>query len=185
MESAQFDLAADITQIPTNFQEVLLIKGEGSTKGRRATEATEQDRELAARFLRQLPQGQLDWDNEAPKCDPCYLYDRLSLSDISKSIRAEMTWESLLQVLAGRRLEFPDNDLYQLVVLSTYQVALKSGANKDVLDKYLSQAIRNSPHTLKLKLYAVLKCLAILAYLERSLRTRAFEVPLRGIYYLE
>lgn len=182
MESVYFELAADTSQVPADIRdEKLSTRGTTSTKGERATEATPHDRDLITRFLKQLPKGQLDWDNEVPKCDPSYLYDRLSLSDIRTSSRAEMTWESLLQALADRRHEFPNNDLYQLVILSFYRVALKSGAKKNVLDQYLSQAISNSSQTLKLKLGAALKCNAILAYLEGPLHTRAAEVPLRGM----
>ncbi|KAF4979089.1 hypothetical protein FZEAL_4649 [Fusarium zealandicum] len=141
----------------------------------------ETQRKWIKNWMKRLPQGDEDWDNNCPSTpdDIQRLRDRLTLSHIES--RHEMDWTTLLDAYASSAKDFEGRELqlHSMVMVAACHVAYNHGLSRDEMLQAMAKCINGGSDTLRSKRFALPKCIQIGDELANVLGVRAYELPLR------
>ncbi|KAM5376984.1 hypothetical protein ACJZ2D_005186 [Fusarium nematophilum] len=142
----------------------------------------ETQRRWIKNWMKRLPQGDEDWDNNTPSTpdEIQILRGRLTLSHVES--RHEMDWETLLDAYAAAAKDFEGRELqlHSMVMVAACHVAFHHGLSRDEMLKAMAKCISGGSDTLRSKRFALPKCIQIGDELANVLGVRAYELPLRG-----
>ncbi|KAM5351741.1 hypothetical protein ACJ41O_004464 [Fusarium nematophilum] len=141
----------------------------------------ETQRRWIKNWMKRLPQGDEDWDNNTPSTpdEIQILRGRLTLSHVES--RHEMDWETLLDAYAAAAKDFEGRELqlHSMVMVAACHVAFHHGLSRDEMLKAMAKCISGGSDTLRSKRFALPKCIQIGDELANVLGVRAYELPLR------
>ncbi|KAI5466287.1 hypothetical protein BGZ63DRAFT_400682 [Mariannaea sp. PMI_226] len=167
-----------------NFVPEFIIESPGhGTQAQRATRrrGMETHRKWIKNWLRKLPQGNADWNNDFPSTaeDIDRIRKRLTLSHLES--RGQMDWVTLLDTYAACANQFDGRELqlYSMIMVATCHVAHNNGLPRDMMVEAMGKCITGGTDTLRSKRFALPKCIQIGDELAKVLGVRAYELPLR------
>ncbi|KAJ4249382.1 hypothetical protein NW762_012233 [Fusarium torreyae] len=138
-------------------------------------------RKWVQNWMKKLPQGDEDWDNNSPSTpeEIQRLRDRLTLSHIES--RQEMDWETLLNTYAAAARDFEGREfqLHSMVMVALCLVAHSQGLTRELVIELMAKSVSGGSDTLRSKRFALPKCVQIGDALAKVLGVRAYELPLR------
>ncbi|KAF5023856.1 hypothetical protein F66182_4060 [Fusarium sp. NRRL 66182] len=133
-------------------------------------------------WMKKLPQGDEDWDNNIPSTpeDIQRLRSRLTISHIGS--RRDMDWVTLLETYAASAKDFEGREaqLHAMVMVAACQVAYSHGLSKEDMHAVMAKCVTGGSDTLRSKRFALPKSIKISDELANVLGARAYELPLRG-----
>ncbi|KAH6888488.1 hypothetical protein B0T10DRAFT_55266 [Thelonectria olida] len=161
----------------------------------KSTKTDAQVEEEVVSFLRGLPQGEEDWDNNKPETEEDLLELRKGLTlsvsfsndqHYSRQDRAEWTWTQLLEEYANHMahvhpVDGLERQMYEFVFTGLCSIGLKVYyMDMRQVDKIMSTALRDSGNMLSKKRMGVPKYIEMLNVLDSYLMgERAHEIPMR------
>ncbi|RMJ12622.1 hypothetical protein BHE90_009328 [Fusarium euwallaceae] len=170
-------------QQPPGFAAEFIVEDPGRPVPQRPVRrrGLETQRKWIRNWMKRLPQGDEDWDNNSPSTpdDIQRLRDRLTLSHIQS--RHEMDWATLLDTYAAAAKDFEGRELqlHSMVMVAACHVAYNNGLPRDDMLQAMAKCISGGSDTLRSKRFALPKCILIGDELASVLGVRAYELPLR------
>ncbi|KAM0554157.1 hypothetical protein ACHAPJ_006956 [Fusarium lateritium] len=120
-------------------------------------------RKWVQNWMKKLPQGDEDWDNNSPSTpeEIQRLRDRLTLSHIES--RQEMDWETLLNTYAAAARDFEGREfqLHSMVMVALCLVAHSQGLTRELVIELMAKSVSGGSDTLRSKRFALPKCVQI------------------------
>lgn len=142
----------------------------------------ETHRKWIINWMKRLPQGEEDWNNDFP----CTIEDiegvrrRLTLAHLED--RQQMDWLALLHTYAACAKDFDGRELqlHNMIMVAACHVAHSDGLAREAMQAAMAKCISGGSDTLRSKRFALPKCIQIGDELAKVLGSRAYELPLRG-----
>ncbi|KAF4967607.1 hypothetical protein FSARC_4854 [Fusarium sarcochroum] len=120
-------------------------------------------RKWVQNWMKKLPQGDEDWDNNSPSTpeEIQRLRDRLTLSHIES--RQEMDWGTLLDTYAAAAKDFEGREfqLHSMVMVALCLVAHSQGLKREKIIEFMAKSVSGGSDTLRSKRFALPKCVQI------------------------
>ncbi|KAH7170739.1 hypothetical protein EDB81DRAFT_178157 [Dactylonectria macrodidyma] len=169
--------------LPTRFAAEFIVESPGQPAPQRATRrrGMETHRKWIRNWMKRLPQGDEDWDNNFPSTadEICRIRERLTMAHVES--RHQMDWVTILHTYASWAKEFDGRELqlHNMVMVAACHVAHSDGLPRDVMLEAMAKCISGGGDTLRSKRFALPKCIQIGDELVNVLGVRAYELPLR------